>query len=127
MYISPLGESVADLLGLVWRGIYHLSWPVLRRTDWADNRLIAVRIADELATWDFNELTQLVVVSHDMQLRMSITPHGPRCLMLRFWQRQGQYDFDAREGYATHIPSLDDHVEAIRSNYTVVTKEDEAA
>lgn len=119
--ISPLGESVADLLGLVWRGIYHMSSSLLCKTDWSDDYMIEVRIrGSDLSTWDYNELTQLVVVAHDMNLRLSIMQHGPQGMMLRFWQREGRYDIEKREDYARRQPTIEDHIKLIRSTYEVV-------
>ena len=122
--ISPLGMSVADVLGLVWRGIYHLDSNLLMKTDWSDNRMIEVRIhGGDLATHDFNELTQLVVVAHDMCLRMSVYPNGPRGMKLSFWQRDGRYRFDEREGYSTRMPTIEDHIAEIRKQYEVIQSE----
>jgi len=123
--ISPLGESVADLLGLVWRGLYHLDSRAIERTDWSDERRIAVRVSGELATWDYDELTQLVVVSHDMHLRLSIAPRGKSTELL-FTQREGTFSYREREGFASKMPQLDDHVIAIRSLYDVVPQPGES-
>lgn len=111
--VSPLGRIVADVLGLVYRGLYHLDDRALMRVDWSDDYIIQIAVPKDLAIWDFDELTQLVVVCHDLCLRLSVSPHGPRSLKLTFHQRDG------REGPFTHrLPTMEDHVEMIRSLYT---------
>ena len=85
--ISPLGENVAEILAIIWSGLYHLEG--VEKVDWKDNYLIRVSIREPLATWDFNHLTQLVVLAHDACIRMQITPKGQK-LLLSFHQRQGR-------------------------------------
>lgn len=41
-----------------------------------------------LSTYDFNELTTLVLMAHEMCYRVSITNHGPRALKIMIWKRK---------------------------------------
>lgn len=111
--MSPLGITVADVLGFVYRGIYHIERSV-RRVEWSHPHCIEVGVG-HLATIDGNELTILVTVCHDLGLRLEIEPHGPRMLKLRFWQRT------ARTGQLyQRCPSIDDHIAQIRAAYRVL-------
>jgi len=86
--LSPLGVAVADLLGQVWAGIYHLPHTLLARVDWAESWYISVTVpGSELATYDADLLTRLVVLCHDRCLRMEIEPCNPRYLRLNFSPR----------------------------------------
>ena len=107
--MSPLGEAVADLLGQVAKGIYHLSVGQLSKVDWKDPDYVAVAITDGLSTFDRDDLTQLVVLCHDRCLRLEIKAGGPRMLRLCFTQRK-------REGslYDRH-PTIEAAVESIRA------------
>lgn len=117
--ISPLGVTVAEALGYVFKGIYHLNAKALLRAGWWNERVVEVAIHQELATWDHNALTVLVVVCHDMGLRLAIHPHGPRLLRLQFTQRT------CRDGcIAKRMPTLEQHIEAIRSGYRVIGPEE---
>lgn len=120
--LSPLGRTVADALGYVWRGLYHLPDTAIAAAEWGDNRCISVWIHGDVATFDSGYLTALVVVCHDLGLRMAVDPHGPGRLKLTFWQRTTR---DTR--LCERMPTLDQHVEAIRSGYRVLGPEESDA
>jgi hypothetical protein len=82
--LSPLGEVVAEIVGYVWRGIYHLSIRDLEASDFADQRFVQVRVPDGLSTWDSPQLAELVALCYQNGLRMEIRPRGRRHLMLGF-------------------------------------------
>lgn len=134
--ISPLGESVADLLGDVFAGIYHLDMDILRAVDWTDTYVIVVPLYHtSLSTYDNEVLTKLVVLSHDRCLRMSVTavatvnPHdirraidnewkddeirdiGRASLELMFHQRSRTGDISKR------LPTMEQHLDSLRRYY----------
>lgn len=85
--ISPLGEQVADLLGDLFVGLYHLD--KAESVDWANDHHIEVRVAyKDWATFDSNLLTKLVFLAHDRCLRASISPRSAHAITLLFHQRQ---------------------------------------
>ncbi len=88
--ISPLGREVAHILGGVWRGIYHLDSPALRRVEWANPDHMHMRVWDSLSTYDRGDLTELVIACHDACIRLNIAPSGPRGLRLLFSRRIGR-------------------------------------
>ena len=106
--ISPLGSNVADLLGDVFGGIYHLEKRLLEKVDWANTIWIEVRIIGELSTFDNPRLTWLVVLAHDRMLRMSIDGHCNGQLRLMFHQRARTGDVSRR------MPTIEDHLASIR-------------
>ena len=85
---SALGRKVADVLGFVWRGIYHLDEGALSRVKWDDDYVIRFVCGGDLATWDFNRLTELVVLCHDQCLRLDLQGIGPRRMQMLFHGRQ---------------------------------------
>lgn len=85
--LSPLGRRVADLLGQVYLGLYHLPTSALARANWDNKDWIAIVLPGELATCDGSELTRLVVLCHDAGIRLSISPKAFRYLELQFHQR----------------------------------------
>lgn len=111
--MSPLGEAVADLLGDMFFGIYHLDEKALRRVDWGNTHHIEFSLGwRSLATVDDNLLTVLVVLAHDRMLRVSIEASTHRYLRLLFHQRT------VREGNLyERCPTLEDHVAQIRGHY----------
>jgi len=109
--MSPLGESVADLLGCVFLGIYHLPSSSLRRVDWSNKEYIEYHLHwHGLATVDSRELTALVVLAHDRMLRIDITALAPHLLKLCFWQRKRE------GGGSVRCPTMEDHIKTIRES-----------
>ena len=88
--LSPLGEKVADILGTAWRGIYHIQREVLhKRVEWGNTNRIGVVVRGDLATFDFDHLTTLVVLAHDKAVRVSVEGRSSwGHLLLTFSPRQ---------------------------------------
>lgn len=88
--LSPIGIVAADILGQVWRGIYHLDDAVLhKRVKWHDKNYIRVVIGHrDLSTYDFNKLTELVLIAHAMAVRVSVEPVSNGYFALSFSQRK---------------------------------------
>jgi hypothetical protein len=103
---SALGKEVADILGQVWKGLYHLDED---KIDWENDRYIEVNMVEDLSTWDFNRLTELVVLCHDRAIRMSINKCNFSCLKLIFHKRSRTGDITQRH------PKMEEAIELIRS------------
>jgi hypothetical protein len=51
--LSPFGEQVADILGIVYRGIYHINDSVLDKSvAWDSEQLITVKVKGTISTYD---------------------------------------------------------------------------
>lgn len=88
--VSPLGAVVADILGDLFGGLYHLSQEV-RETKWSDPWCIEVRLKGfgfTFSTFDGGTLTNLVFLAHDRCVRIEISPMSRSSLLLRFHQRK---------------------------------------
>ena len=110
--VSPLGEKVADLLGDVWLGIYHLDDNALKRGNWNSNHHIKLSFRGSLATVDGSRLTRLVVLCHDRMLRLDISAATHGYLALMFHQRK------AREGGLMYrCPTMETQMDLIRKHY----------
>src|SRR5688572_33483899 len=69
--MSPLGEAVANLLGELFYGIYHLDHKALYKVDWRNKVFIEFSLGwKQLATTDFDELSRLVFLAHHMAIRV---------------------------------------------------------
>lgn len=114
--LSPLGENVANLLGDVFCGIYHLDTKQLGKTKWGDNHSITVRLHyQSLSTFDDEYLTRLVVFAHDRMLRVSIGAVAPKLLELMFHQRHTRTG-----GVWERMPTMEQHLAAHRLYYRAV-------
>lgn len=83
---SPLGATVADLLGVVYGGIYNA--PINhRKVAWTDPEWIEVAAYGSLDTYDGNRLTKLVLLAHALCVRVEVNPCNMRYLKLCFSPR----------------------------------------
>lgn len=111
---TPLGrelndfeKKVADILGATFQGIYHIEDAVLsgRWEGWIVELTLQSR---ELATFDFDHLTSLVVLCHDAHVRLSISPLNFTRIRLMFHPRE-------RDGcVSTRHPTIEAAVERTR-------------
>jgi hypothetical protein len=111
--MSAFGERVADLLGDLFEGIYHLENSALRKVEWERDEWMSVTLYGSMATFDGNLLTRLVVLCHDRMIRAEVKGAGPGYLKVSFSPRT------VREGgeYWKRHPTMEGAVEAIRRFY----------
>lgn len=106
---SPFGLVVAGILDDVW-ALYNMS---LQRVDFSKAEIVEVNMPRSLSTFDFDELTQLVVRCHDACVRLTVAPCNMRYLKLMFHPRKG------REGHLfERHPTMEQALERVRArNY----------
>ena len=110
---SPLGLKVADILGMVWSGLYHIDPRALRKVNWADTYCISISLQCSLSTFDYNQLTELVILCHDQTIRLDISPHM-RYLRLLFHQRWRDGVFTERH------PTIEEAIQTCRIRWNEV-------
>lgn len=108
--IGPFGEKVADLLGNMFLGIYHLNRSTLLKAEWDNETYITVNIYGGMGTYDDDLLTRLVLLAHDMCIRVEIQPNM-KYLKLVFHPRQRE------GGISDGHPTLEKHVAGLRQHY----------
>lgn len=110
--LSELGRQVADLLGDWQRGIYHIG-RFVHQTDWKNTHWIEVILPDsDLATFDSDGLTRLVVLCHDRCIRMVVVAVTNRYIRLIFHPRKREGQMGERH------PTMEQAIETIRKEYT---------
>lgn len=108
--MSPFGEEVADLLGQVYAGIYHIQDEVLHpRAEWSNANRIEIVVYGDLSTYDFDILTKLVVLCHDHAIRFTVAPASNKHLRLLFHRRQRE-----SKHISERHPTLEDAAQGIR-------------
>lgn len=112
--MSPLGITAADILGFTYQGIYHLPRGLLDKCNWDDPWMVRITVPTCLCTWDDNKLMWLVVVAHDMMVRVEIDGVNQRYLKLGFSQRKTRTG-----GIMDRMPTIEQQIEGIRKGYTV--------
>lgn len=107
--ISPLGRSVADLLGDLAQGLYHLDGEALAKTNWTNPVFIDIVLPyQSWATYDFDQLTQLVILCHDRCIRAEIAgaSRGKTRLLFHGRQRTG--------GMSERHPAIEEAIKRCR-------------
>lgn len=107
--IAPFPSRVADILGRVWRGIYHIPKTSLAKAHWKP-AMVEIVIQGGLATFDSGRLTELVVLCHDEAIRFEISPASSRHLRLQFYERS-----HAASGLGRFHPTMLDSLDAVRA------------
>ena len=96
----------ADVLG----GFHHLPGKI---KPWGDG--IQLNVLGSWASYDFNQLTRIIVLGHDRMIRVEVGPSGPRLFRVCLHKRH------TREGsMAKKIPTIEDAIKEIRGRLNEV-------
>ncbi len=115
MEMSALGCRVADLLGELFCGIYHLDDKQLAKVEWNNNHHIVLILGwNSLATFDSNTLTRLVFLAHHLCLRVDIRAKSLNYLELMFHPR-----VRGTGGYSHMHPTLDEAVAGFKKRVSL--------
>lgn len=108
--VSPLGAEVADLLGELFFGIYHLEDRWLQKVDWSNNHHIEISIGyRSWSTVDSDTLTRLVFLAHHMCIRVDLDGSKVGYIRLLFHKRKRIGDSMTRH------PTLNEAVEHFKN------------
>ena len=87
--LTAFARLVADIIGAVWKGIYHLDYgKTLRENFEFDERMVQLILPRTISTYDFSDLTELVILCSAYSVRLEICPHNFNYLKLYFHRRQ---------------------------------------
>lgn len=73
----------------------------------------------DLATFDYNDLTRLVLMAHDKCMRVSIMPLNKNTVQIAVWKRQREGSMSERH------PTLEQAIESYRKSSTTTLSGDE--
>jgi hypothetical protein len=113
-YIQPnaseFGCAVANFLDVLHSGLYHIPPKTLKKVDWVRDDYIELCQYGGMSTFDFDDLTRLVVMAHDRHIRVEIEGAAPHYLRLIFYKRE-------RDGDTYHRhPTMEESIERIRKS-----------
>jgi hypothetical protein len=112
--LSGLGVKVADFLGEWQFGIYHLSQKELFKVDWSNSHHIELSMfSSAMSTFDYNDLTRLVFLAHEMALRVQLSPSTHNHMRILFHERT----HGPSDGKTLHHPTLDEAINLFRQTY----------
>lgn len=112
--MSEFGREVADLLGDLFLGIYHVNPAYLIKVDWSGSAFIELAVDQTFATFDYSNLTRFVFLCHDYGIRGQISPRSNRTMMFMFHPRERKNG--ARNVSQWH-PTLEESIEMHRKAY----------
>ncbi len=108
--ISPLGTRVLKCCSIIFGGLHNTNSNILKKTNWADPYCISITTVHSLSTYDDNRLTVLVLLAHDMCVRIEITSCNFNYIKIMFHQRTRTGNFMSRH------PSIEDVLKKWRKN-----------
>lgn len=76
------------VMAIAYRGIHHV--PYWRKRRWCGEIGILVSVPASLSTFDFDNLTRLVVAAHDECVRVEVVGGAPHLLKLLLNVREGR-------------------------------------
>lgn len=101
--LEPFEVRAERVLAITFRGIHHCDKITKHEWGWTT-------LADVMATFDFDELTRLVIAAHDECVRVQVSPAGCRRIKLTLHDRK-------RVGHIfTRHPTLEQAIEALRGH-----------
>jgi len=104
-------RRVIGLLAFIYDGIHHVKGQNIRWTEGPFPHA-TLSVADNLATYDWDGLTRLVIGAHDLALRVGIRASGPRHVKIVIHPRRRPAEGD---GVWQRHPVLEDHVRLLRA------------
>ncbi len=116
---------VMELLDL-WQGLHHLDDEQMRKTDWSNPRFVSLKLGrfvspGALATHDFDDLTRLVFLAHDLAIRVQMAARSGRYMEIMFHPRERLGPFTQSH------PSLEQAIERWRQTHPATGVELEEA
>jgi len=86
--MTPDQQYCIDGLAQVFGGHHHLTGV----KEFGDG--VCISHYGDLSTYDFNHLTQLVLMAHARFIRVEVMQGGPRSVKIAAWKRQPRQDGD---------------------------------
>lgn len=94
---SALGIKVADILGQVYLGIYHISDSVTsKKVDWQSETKISVNVYGDMATFDKGELTLLILCCVEAEVSVRASGSFKGYMKLTFQLSKSKINLAAR-------------------------------
>lgn len=112
--MTPLGVAVADLLYDFYNGLHHADPKQLVKIDWGHDHHIFYIYRGHLSTFDFDNLTRLVMLAFDRHLRLDLSGKANGYIEMMFHLRP------KRTGsIVERLPTLEEHLVLLRKYHPV--------
>lgn len=94
-------EEAENFFAIFYRGKHHIPGKL---KEWGTGWALSVH--HDLATWDFNGLTRLVVMAHDMAYRLEVIPKGASRMWIAIHKRPRGNKVDDHPELGWHIAKI---------------------
>jgi len=113
--MSTLAEKVLIIISKLYRGLHNAPYGFLDKFPIKETFYIPFELKGTLATTDFNTLTRLVFMAHDLAIRVEIQSTRKHCTLIYFHERVHQHKDEKFES-TRHHPTLEQAIEWWRKN-----------
>lgn len=86
--LASFEERANNVLAAVFGGHHH--WPKVKKFVSGFCDCYEINYSGNLATWDSDKLTRLVISAHDQCIRAEVGPSGPGMVKIRLHPRAGR-------------------------------------
>jgi hypothetical protein len=106
---SEFGRTVAAICSIFAGGLHNWT-PVssAKKADWSNQHCIEIVWGGTLSTFDYSNLTALVILAHDYAVRIELKAVAPNYMRLLFHPRKRRGDIFERH------PTIEQAVETLR-------------
>ena len=94
-------ERAQEFFEEFFRGEHHFPGEII---EWGSGW--AMNIHQDLGTWDFNQLTMLVVMAHDDSIRVGIMPVNMQMMRITLHVRPRGFGANDHPGLAEHVARI---------------------
>jgi len=101
--VSELAKNVLIIISNLYRGLHNAPYRFLDTFPLKETFYIPFELKGTLATFDFDTLTRLVFLAHDLAVRVEIQSTRKHCTLIYFHQRTHNNikDFKSTENHPT--------------------------
>ena len=118
--VGELGAKVADILGELFYGLYHVDPAAIEKADWKNEHHIEILLySNGWSTFDFDTLTRFVVLCHDFCVRGEIAAARNSIFRVYFHPRERE------GGMSDRHPTMEDGLSKIRASFSIPTQRTE--
>lgn len=86
--LSGIAEKSLIILSYMFGGIHNLDYKQRKKFRYTDEHCTDYVMFGSMATWDANRLTTLVVLAHELAVRVEISPRSFKYVKITFWERR---------------------------------------
>ena len=92
--ISSLAKKTLVIISNLYRGLHNAPYGFLDKFQFDETHCIEYDLKGVLATFDFDTLTRLVFLAHDLAVRVEIQSTRKNCVLILFHERTHEKNTD---------------------------------